>query len=91
MLKLKINYSSAKRLRRKNIPFYRICKAHCEETKSSAERFARYREILNCEINVEFFRQNKDWFHLFEYHKNKFIKNENREKNDFQTHCDENI
>jgi len=73
VLKLKKKLFRRQKVKEKNILFYRICKARCEETNRPAERFASYTGILNCEINVEFFKQNKDWCHLFEYHKNKFI------------------
>jgi len=48
---------------------YRDCKALCEERNRPLVSFARYRKIFNCEIYVEFFNQNNDRCHVFEYHK----------------------
>jgi len=56
-------------LRRKNIQLYRDCKALCEDRNRPLVSFARYRKIFNCEIYVEFFKQNNDRCHVCEYHK----------------------
>jgi len=58
----------------------RDCKDHFEETNRPIVSFVRSRKIFNCEINVEFFKQNMDRCRLCEYHKNKLKKNETGER-----------
>ena len=48
---------------------YRDCKVHCEEANRHLVRFAMYRQMCNCEFNLNLSKLEKDQCHLCEYNK----------------------
>jgi len=65
---------------------YKGYKTHCEEANRSLASFVKYRQILNYEFNLEFFKPEKDKYHIPESHKN-FTEKE--KKIEFQYHREE--
>lgn len=59
---------------------YKGYKTHREEANRPFASFVMYKQILNYEFNLEFFKPKKDQCHILETHKN-FTEKEKKKKN----------